>query len=126
MEDQAAQPEPPIKPVLQPLKSTSPSRSNPKLVSQTQSFASEGGDSFASTPDSLSPTSPMTPSPKKGKKADREVHIGTPVKEGHVNYMMMYDMLTGIRISVSRCSAKPMRELVPSDFTAAHKLAFDV
>jgi 1-phosphatidylinositol-4-phosphate 5-kinase len=37
----------------------------------------------------------------------------------------MFDMLTGIRISVSRCMAKPSRELVDSDFTASHKLAFD-
>jgi hypothetical protein len=27
--------------------------------------------------------------------------IGTPVKEGHSNYMLMYDMLTGIRVAVS-------------------------
>jgi hypothetical protein len=30
----------------------------------------------------------------------REVLVGTPVKEGHANYLLMYDMLTGIRISV--------------------------
>lgn len=54
-----------------------------------------------------------------------EVLVGTPVKEGHVNYMLMYDMLTGIRISVSRCDAKPSRDLESLDFTAAHKLAFD-
>ncbi|KAI8892482.1 hypothetical protein BC833DRAFT_532808 [Globomyces pollinis-pini] len=60
------------------------------------------------------------------QKSEREVLVGTPVKEGHVNYMLMYDMLTGIRISVSRCNSKPIRELVPGDFQAAHKLAFDV
>jgi 1-phosphatidylinositol-4-phosphate 5-kinase len=38
----------------------------------------------------------------------------------------MYDMLTGIRISVSRCTAKQSRELTEADFAAAHKLAFDV
>ncbi|KAI9345645.1 hypothetical protein BDR26DRAFT_856386 [Obelidium mucronatum] len=60
------------------------------------------------------------------RSGGREVLVGTPIKEGHVNYMLMYDMLTGIRISVGRCAAKPMRELTPEDFTAAHKLAFDV
>ncbi|KAL2919859.1 Phosphatidylinositol-4-phosphate 5-kinase [Polyrhizophydium stewartii] len=60
------------------------------------------------------------------QQSTREVVFGTPVKEGHVNYMLMYDMLTGIRISVSRCNAKPLRDLVPEDFVAAHKLAFDV
>ncbi|KAI9361640.1 hypothetical protein DFJ73DRAFT_621018 [Zopfochytrium polystomum] len=56
----------------------------------------------------------------------REVLVGTPVKEGHVNYMLMYDMLTGIRVSVSRCNARQVRELEDADFEAAHKLAFDI
>jgi len=43
-----------------------------------------------------------------------------------VNYVLMYDMLTGIRIGVSRCTAKPWRALEPEDFTTAHKLAFDM
>lgn len=34
-------------------------------------------------------------------------------------------MLTGIRISVSRAQSKPARDLEPSDYTMAHKLAFD-
>ncbi|KAJ3036745.1 Phosphatidylinositol-4-phosphate 5-kinase [Rhizophlyctis rosea] len=60
------------------------------------------------------------------QRSEKEVLVGTPVKEGHVNYMLMYDMLTGIRISVSRCNAKLIRPLTDADFTAAHKLAFDV
>ncbi|KAJ3309606.1 DNA-directed RNA polymerase II subunit rpb1, partial [Blyttiomyces sp. JEL0837] len=60
------------------------------------------------------------------RRRSTEVEIGTPVKEGHANYMLMYDMLTGIRVSVSRCNAKPIRELEEADFNAAHKLAFDV
>ncbi|KAJ3120861.1 Phosphatidylinositol-4-phosphate 5-kinase [Nowakowskiella sp. JEL0407] len=60
------------------------------------------------------------------QKSDREVLVGTPVKEGHQNYTLMYDMLTGIRISVSRCNGKPMRDLTDADYEAAHKLAFDV
>ncbi|KAJ3089317.1 Phosphatidylinositol-4-phosphate 5-kinase [Quaeritorhiza haematococci] len=60
------------------------------------------------------------------QKSEKEVLVGTPVKEGHVNFMLMYDMLTGIRISVSRCNAKPLRPLTDADFAAAHKLAFDV
>lgn len=49
----------------------------------------------------------------------------------------MYDMLTGIRISVSRlfiinvillqrCNSKPARDLIEEDYTAAHKIAFDI
>ncbi|KAJ3193844.1 Phosphatidylinositol-4-phosphate 5-kinase, partial [Entophlyctis luteolus] len=51
---------------------------------------------------------------------------GRVVREGHENYLLMYDMLTGIRVSVSRCHAKPNRPLEEADFKAAHKLAFDV
>ncbi|KAI9485326.1 MAG: hypothetical protein EXX96DRAFT_544735 [Benjaminiella poitrasii] len=53
-------------------------------------------------------------------------NIGTQVKEGHPNYPMMYDMLTGIRVGVGRISAKLPRLLKDDDFKAAHKLAFDI
>ncbi|KAJ3339364.1 Phosphatidylinositol-4-phosphate 5-kinase [Entophlyctis luteolus] len=80
---------------------------------------------------------------QKSGSTGKEVLVGTPIKQGHVNYMvsglppnlslqlrsriqLMYDMLTGIRISVGRCSAKPKRDVADDDFVAAHKLAFDV
>ncbi|KAF8955473.1 Phosphatidylinositol-4-phosphate 5-kinase [Entomortierella lignicola] len=63
---------------------------------------------------------------KRKKDDDDRVLIGTRIGEGHVNYVLMYNMLTGIRVSVSRCNAKPQRALVDEDFTAAHKLAFDI
>lgn len=64
----------------------------------------------------------------KRKPDDQEdrVLIGTLISEGHQNYILMYNMLTGIRIAVGRVSAKPDRPIVDSDFSAAHKLAFDV
>ncbi|CAO3629424.1 unnamed protein product [Cunninghamella blakesleeana] len=59
---------------------------------------------------------------------DEEDHIiiGTKVAEGHRNYQLMYDMLTGIRIAVGRVSAKMRRDPTKEDFTAAHKLVFDI
>lgn len=48
------------------------------------------------------------------------------VDEDHRNYILMYDMLTGIRTSVSRCQAKPCRLLTPKDFYSSHKMAFDL
>jgi hypothetical protein len=57
---------------------------------------------------------------------DDRVMIGTRIGEGHQNYVLMYNMLTGIRIAVGRVSAKIDRPLVLEDFSAAHKLAFDV
>lgn len=54
-------------------------------------------------------------------------HVGMKiVDEDHRNYILMYDMLTGIRISVSRCQAKPSRPLSPQDFQSSHKMAFDL
>ncbi|KAI8364301.1 hypothetical protein EDC96DRAFT_511245 [Choanephora cucurbitarum] len=57
---------------------------------------------------------------------DDRVMIGTRISEGHQNYVLMYNMLTGIRIAVSRVTAKMYRPLTDEDYTAAHKLAFDV
>lgn len=48
------------------------------------------------------------------------------VNEDHRNYILMYDMLTGIRTSVSRCQAKPSRPLTSKDFHSTHKMAFDL
>ncbi|KAF9381587.1 Phosphatidylinositol-4-phosphate 5-kinase [Mortierella sp. AD011] len=63
---------------------------------------------------------------KRKKDDDDRVLIGTRIGEDHVNYVLMYNMLTGIRVSVSRCQAKLQRPLVDEDFTSAHKLAFDI
>ncbi|KAJ2964237.1 hypothetical protein NQZ79_g813 [Umbelopsis isabellina] len=54
------------------------------------------------------------------------VIIGIRIAEGHQNYVLMYNMLTGIRIAVGRVSAKPCHPLTNEDFLGAHKLVFDV
>lgn len=62
---------------------------------------------------------------KKEKEIDEDtVLVGNKVSEGHVNYVIAYNMLTGIRVSVSRCSGI-MRPLTDHDFTACKKLVFD-
>ncbi|KAL3241629.1 1-phosphatidylinositol-4-phosphate 5-kinase [Nakaseomyces bracarensis] len=55
---------------------------------------------------------------------DDRVLIGNKVSEGHVNFIIAYNMLTGIRVAVSRCSGI-MKPLTPSDFKFKKKLAFD-
>ncbi|KAG8792070.1 Phosphatidylinositol-4-phosphate 5-kinase [Ceratobasidium sp. 428] len=55
-----------------------------------------------------------------------KVLVGNLIGEDHANYVLMYNMLTGIRIGVSRCQAKVKRELTHDDFTAAHKFSFDM
>ncbi|CAE6538325.1 unnamed protein product [Rhizoctonia solani] len=54
-----------------------------------------------------------------------KVLVGNLIGEGHTNYVLMYNMLNGIRVSVSRCQAKLKRPLTDEDFTAAHKFSFD-
>ena len=54
------------------------------------------------------------------------VLVGTKVDEGHVNYVTAYNMLTGIRFTVSRTNAKLDRELTDADFDARHKFSFDI
>ncbi|KAJ2892465.1 Phosphatidylinositol-4-phosphate 5-kinase, partial [Coemansia aciculifera] len=52
--------------------------------------------------------------------------IGTQIAPGHANYVLMYNMLTGIRVSVSRCEAKDSRPVRLDDYSAQHKYSFDV
>lgn len=55
---------------------------------------------------------------------DDRVLIGNRVSEGHVNFIIAYNMLTGIRVAVSRCSGI-MKPLTLADFKFTKKLAFD-
>ena len=106
---------------------SSPSKNyNPSYSKNTPAYEEFPLSTTSSLPQSISMNRSENSTAKRRQRSEREVLIGTPVKEGHVNYMLMYDMLTGIRISVSRCYAKPHREVTEEDFTAAHKLAFDV
>ncbi|KAJ5624621.1 hypothetical protein N7510_000930 [Penicillium lagena] len=57
---------------------------------------------------------------------DDRVIVGTKVDQNHVNYVTAYNMLTGIRFTVSRINAKMDRELTPADFEAKHKFSFDI
>ncbi|KAF4126118.1 1-phosphatidylinositol-4-phosphate 5-kinase, partial [Geosmithia morbida] len=56
---------------------------------------------------------------------DRVV-VGTKVDESHANWVTAYNMLTGIRVSVSRTNAKLDRELTDADFQAKQKSTFDI
>lgn len=74
------------------------------------------------------------------------VLVGNLIGEDHVNYVLMYNMLTGIRIAVSRsrfvfeyrmpltggelqvsrCQAKMKRDVTEADYSAKHKYSFDM
>lgn len=64
---------------------------------------------------------------RKEEEDDDRVVVGTKVDQHHVNYVTAYNMLTGIRFTVSRTNAK-IRTGEPTEahFTAAHKFSFDV
>lgn len=51
------------------------------------------------------------------------VLLGNKIDEGHRNFVMAYNMLTGIRVAVSSCSGV-MKTLDDKDFRATKKLTF--
>jgi 1-phosphatidylinositol-4-phosphate 5-kinase len=57
---------------------------------------------------------------------DDRVLVGTKVDEKHANWVAAYNMLTGIRVSVSRTNAKLNRPLTDVDFEAKQKSTFDM
>ena len=63
---------------------------------------------------------------RKEEEDDERVVIGNKVDMNHVNWMTAYNMLTGIRFTVSRTNAKIDRELTNADFDAKHKFSFDI
>ena len=63
---------------------------------------------------------------RKEEEEDDRVMVGTKVDQHHVNWVTAYNMLTGIRFTVSRTNAKMDRELTDADFDARHKFSFDI
>ena len=63
---------------------------------------------------------------RKEEEEDDRVMVGTKVDMHHVNWVTAYNMLTGIRFTVSRTNAKIDRELTDQDFDARHKFSFDI
>lgn len=63
---------------------------------------------------------------KRQEDDDDRVIVGKKVEEGHVNWVTAYNMLTGIRFTVSRVNAKMDRELTDADFSGEHRHNFDV
>ena len=63
---------------------------------------------------------------RKEDEEDDRVLVGTKVDPNHTNWITAYNMLTGIRFTVSRTNAKLDRELTDQDFDARHKFSFDI
>lgn len=58
----------------------------------------------------------MTATPaKKGKATSVDENkpiVGKMIEEGHVNYVLMYNMLTGIRVAVGRIPVSPTKGFI--------------
>lgn len=63
---------------------------------------------------------------KREIEDDDRVLVGTKVDESHANWVTAYNMLTGIRVSVSRTNAKLDRPLTDADFDVKQKSTFDM
>ncbi|KAK4124454.1 SAICAR synthase-like protein [Parathielavia appendiculata] len=63
---------------------------------------------------------------KREIEDDDRVLVGTKVDETHANWVTAYNMLTGIRVSVSRTNAKLDRPLTDADFDVKQKSTFDI
>lgn len=63
---------------------------------------------------------------KREIEDDDRVLVGTKVDESHANWVTAYNMLTGIRVSVSRTNAKLLRPLTDEDFDVKQKSTFDM
>lgn len=64
---------------------------------------------------------------RKEEEDDDRVVVGTKVDQTHVNWVTAYNMLTGIRFTVSRTNAKiPPLDLNGGHFEAKNKFSFDV
>jgi 1-phosphatidylinositol-4-phosphate 5-kinase len=63
---------------------------------------------------------------RKEEEDDDRVLVGTKVDESHANWVTAYNMLTGIRVSVSRTNAKLDREISDADFDVKQKSTFDM
>ncbi|KAI1332287.1 SAICAR synthase-like protein [Xylariaceae sp. FL0255] len=63
---------------------------------------------------------------RREEENDDRVLVGTKVDENHANWTTAYNMLTGIRVSVSRTNAKLDRPLTDEDFCAKQKSTFDI
>ncbi|KNE61222.1 hypothetical protein AMAG_06971 [Allomyces macrogynus ATCC 38327] len=63
--------------------------------------------------------------PRRSMSRKMSTRFGHRIDQNHEKYAFIFFMLTGIRLSVSRCETKPDRDLLPDDFTAQHKLTSD-
>lgn len=77
-------------------------------------------------PTTLSAAGQAAQAAKDAEEHKPAATIGNIINEGHVNYVLMYNMLTGIRIGVSRCQTRLKRPLRDEDYRAKHKFTFDI
>lgn len=114
----ADKPEPVIKPGISRAKSVL--AKGPMSQLQGTGPGATAGATASGAPNGAAPAA------AKEQDLEKAALVGNIINEGHVNYVLMYNMLTGIRIGVSRCQAKLKRPLRDEDYAAKHKFTFDI
>ncbi|KAK6904815.1 1-phosphatidylinositol-4-phosphate 5-kinase [Kwoniella mangroviensis CBS 8886] len=94
-------------------------------TTQVEGDVAQENEAQQSPPQQVS-QQPSSRAEERPKDPETKVLVGNLIGEDHVNYVLMYNMLTGIRIGVSRCQAKIKRPLTDEDYVARHKFSFDI
>lgn len=109
-------------------RSTFPSYNRKKAVSTDTVGDKHNYDSTSSEINRMKNSLLVQRNLKKKKRnllEDERVLVGNKISEGHENFVMAYNMLTGIRVAVSRCSGI-MKSLDDQDFRTTKKLSFNM
>lgn len=105
---------------------SSKSLSKEQVIESTNDTSDKIDQKGRSRPHRPSTTASKSAAAVAAARLDNEVLVGTRVSEGHGNFITAYNMLTGIRVAVSRCTAKVNRPLTASDFSATDEISFDM
>lgn len=96
----------------------------PTLPSKPSEVPVDEGNVFSDNEDNY----PIDSTLHSDSALSRDTLPGAVVDEHHSKYVLMYDMLTGIRIAVSRCQGQPGRAVEAfsrEDYDECVHLAFD-
>lgn len=119
------------RPPIQPKRSLDSKRSRPvtRATFPTPSSKDESRQDFVHLEISRMRDALLAKRKKQRKEFQRalddEVLVGNKISEGHENFVMAYNMLTGIRVAVSR-NAGAMKKLNDDDFKNTAKLTFNM
>lgn len=108
------------------ISASSPSGREPPSTGPTVGAPADHQTASSKEPSHLHTKSPKRPAGVTAAELTDDVLVGTRVSEGHESFVTAYNMLTGIRVAVSRCTAKVNRSLTEADYIATDEIDFDL